>query len=323
MQRTAYMTGKLLLSGILILTFLLACSPQTGNSEAPAANPAKPSVNPQVSIPLTDAVTNMTYSGIYDEAVTLTDGRWEGEPFVANGASRPAVGIIDDFMLSGDLDGDGTDEIVVFLWENSGGSATNIYLAVAGSGDGQKRNLATALVGDRVQLRSGDINDGGQIELEVVQQGPGDAACCPSQLAHRYWRLEAEGLTESQADVTGTLSIQKLAGGEWVLINLDINKPLPAGPPISLVFNGGRISGSSRCNRYFASVSDGNMPGDMTVSRLGSTRMACPQADMEVENSYLGALGSVTKFGFFYGKLAFSWQHDGNVQTMLFSSEFR
>ena len=113
MQCNALMTGKLLLLGIVTLSVLLACSPQTSNSVAPA-NPAKSSVGTQVLIPLTDAVANMTYSGIYDDDVTLTDGRWEGEPFVADGASRPAVGIIDDFMLIGDLDGDGTDEVVVF-----------------------------------------------------------------------------------------------------------------------------------------------------------------------------------------------------------------
>ena len=319
MQCNALMTGKLLLLGIVTLSALLACSPQTSNSVAPA-NPAKSSVGAQVLIPLTDAVTNMTYSGIYDDDVTLTEGRWEGEPFVADGASRPSVGIIDDFMLTGDLDGDGTDEVVVFLWESSGGSGTYIYIAVAGSRDGQNLNLATAPVGDRVQLRSGDINDG-QIELGVVQQGPGDAACCPSQLARRYWRLEeAAGLTESQANITGKLSIEKLAGAEWVLANLDINKPLPAGPRVTLVFTGGRISGSSSCNRYFASVSEGDIPGDLTVSRVGSTRMACPPADMELEDSYLSALGNVTKFGFYLGKLALSWQQDGHVQTMLFSS---
>ena len=123
MQCNVLMTGKLLLSGIVTLFVLLACSPQTSNSVAPA-NPAKSSVGTQVLIPLTDAVANMTYSGIYDDDVTLTEGRWEGEPFVADGASRPSVGIIDDFMLTGDLDGDGTDEVVVFLWESSGGSGT-------------------------------------------------------------------------------------------------------------------------------------------------------------------------------------------------------
>ena len=318
MQCNVLMTGKLLLSGIVTLFVLLACSPQTSNSVAPA-NPAKSSVGTQVLIPLTDAVANMTYSGIYDDDVTLTDGRWEGEPVVAGGASRPAVGLIDDFMLTGDLDGDGTDEVVVFLWESSGGSGTYIHIAVAGLRDGQNLNLATAPVGDRVQLRSGDISDG-QIELDVVQQGPGDAACCPSQLARRYWRLETAGLTESQADIAGKLSIEKLAGDEWVLANLERNEPLPAGPRVTLVFTGGRISGSSSCNRYFASVSEGDMPGDLTVTRVGSTRMACPPADMELENSYLSALESVTKYGFYLGKLALSWQQDGHVRTMLFSS---
>jgi heat shock protein HslJ len=315
MYSNVLMTGKLLLSGIFTLSVLLACSPQTSNSVAPE----KPAESP-APIPLTDAVTNMTYSGIYDEDVTLADGRWEGETFVADGASRPAVGIIDDFMLTGDLDGDGTDEVIVFLWESSGGSGTYIYIAVAGSRDGQNINLATARVGDRVQLRSGEIKNG-QIELDVVQQGPGDAACCPSQLTRRYWRLEAGGLTESQADITGKLSIEKLVGAEWVLANLDINKPLPTGPRVTLIFNGGRISGSSGCNRYFASVSEGDIPGDLMVTRVGSTRMACPAADMELENSYLSALESVTKFGFYLGKLALSWQQDGHVQTMLFSSE--
>ena len=312
------MTNKLLLPGILTLTALLACSPQAGNTVASEKSVLASTV-PQVPVLLSDAVTDMTYSGIHDDDVTLTDGHWEGEPFVADGASRPAVGIIDDFMLVGDLDGDGTDEVVVFLWKSSGGSGTYIYLAVAGSRDGQQLNLATAPVGDRVQLRSGHINNG-QIELDIVQQGPGDAACCPSQLARRYWRLDTAGLIESQADISGTLSIGELAGSEWVLVNLDLNKPLPASPRVTLDFTGGRISGSIGCNRYFASVSDGDMPGDLTLSRLGSTRMTCPPADMEVENSYLGALESVTTFGFFYGRLAFSWQHEGNVQTMLFLS---
>ena len=312
------MTGKLLLAGIFTLSVLLACSPQTSNSVAPANTANSPAAS-RVSIPLTAAVANMAYSGIHDDDVTLTDGYWEGEPVVAGGASRPSVGLIDDFMLTGDLDGDGTDEVVVLLWESSGGSGTYIHIAVAGARDGQNLILATAPVGDRVQLRSGAIKDG-QVALDVVQQGPGDAACCPSQLARRYWRLGTEGLTENQADITGKLSIEKLAGDEWVLRNLDRNKPLPAGPRVTLVFAGGRISGGSGCNRYFASVSDGDMPGDLTVSRVGSTRMTCPPAEIELESSYLSALGSVMKYGFLKGKLALSWQQDGNRRTMLFSS---
>lgn len=302
------MTGKLLPCCILTLAFLQACSPQSSDT----------TVGLQQSMVLVDAVMNMAYSGIHDDEVTLTDGRWEGEPFSPAGASRPTVGIIQDFMLEGDLDGDGTDELVVFLWESSGGSGTYVHVAVAGARDGKNLNIATARVGDRVQLRSGHINNE-TIHLEVVQQGPGDSACCPSQLAHRQWRLDADGLTELQAEITGVLSISELSGQEWELFKLDLSMPLQAGPRVTLVVNGGHISGNSSCNRYFASVSDGDTPGDLSVSRLGSTRMDCSPADMEVEKSYLSALGGAVKFGFFYGKLAFSWLHEGNVQTMLFS----
>jgi len=314
------MTYKLLLPCIFALTTLLACSPHPGSTGTNTTGTGEPSAAPQASIPLSEAVANLTYSGIYDEAVTLADGRWEGEPFVADSASRPAVGIIEDFMLNGDLDGDGSDELIVFLWESSGGSGTRIYIAVAGLRDGKNLNLGTTLVGDRVQLRSGAINDG-QIVLNVVQQGPGDAACCPSQMARRFWSLGTDGLKEGQAEITGTLSIQEIAGAEWLLTHLERDKPLAAGPRVTLFVDGSRLSGNSACNRYFASVSEGAMPGDLAVSRIGSTRMACPQADMEVENSYLSALGSVTKFGFYLGKLALSWQQDGHVQTMLFASE--
>jgi heat shock protein HslJ len=53
-----------------------------------------------------------------------------------------------------------------------------------------------------------------------------------------------------------------------------------------------------RLHRYFADVTGGEMPGDIAVSSIGSTRMACPSALMNFENSYLSALGNVTKYGF-------------------------
>jgi len=308
---------RLLLPGILIITTLMACSSPISEADRAAARRAHASAPKQESVPLTAAVANLSYSGIYDEVVTLTDGRWEGAPFVEGGASRPAVGLVDNFILSGDLDGDGNDEVVAILWENSGGSGTNIYIAVAGNREGYNANLGTALVGDRVQLRSGRIHNA-RVELDIVQQGPEDAACCPSQLARRSWKLGARGLQEGQAEITGTLSISELAGKEWVLTNLQMGKALRAGLGATLTFEGNQLSGNSSCNNYFASVQPGEMPGDITVSGTGSTRMACPPALMSFENRYLSALENVTKYGFLNGRLALTWQLDGAVNTMLF-----
>ena len=308
---------RLLLPGMLIITTLMACSSPISEADRAAARRAHASAPKQESVPLTAAVANLSYSGIYDEAVTLADGRWEGAPFVEGGASHPAVGLVDKFILSGDLDGDGIDEVVAILWESSGGSGTNIYIAAVGNREGYNINLGTALVGDRVQLRSGRIHNA-RVELDIVQQGPKDAACCPSQLARRSWKLGARGLQEGQAEITGTLSISELAGKKWVLTNLQMGKALRAGLGATLTFEGNQLSGNSSCNNYFASVQPGEMPGDITVSGTGSTRMACPPALMSFENSYLSALGNVTKYGFLNGRLALTWQQDGAVNTMLF-----
>ncbi len=42
---------------------------------------------------------NATYSGIYDEPVTLADGVYEGEPFEEGGASRPVVTYFDNTLV--------------------------------------------------------------------------------------------------------------------------------------------------------------------------------------------------------------------------------
>ena len=213
-------------------------------------------VTPADAAPTPEQLGNMAYKGIFEHAITLKNGHWVGEPFVAGGSSRPAVGLIDDFILTGDLNADGNDEAVVLLWENTGGSATYKYIAVTGLRDDKPYTLDTALIGERVQVRAGRIV-GNRIELDVVQQGPRDAACCPSQKATRYWTLGATGLHVNPSRITGTLSLADLAGTEWVLNRLDVNEPLAPQPEITLVFDGDRISGKSACNRYFAGVKEG------------------------------------------------------------------
>jgi heat shock protein HslJ len=274
---------------------------------------------PPGAAPTLEQLANMTYKGIYEHAITLTNGRWEGKPFVAGGASRPAVGLVDGFILTGDLNADGNKEAVVLLWESTGGSGNYRYIAVAGLRDDKPFNIGTALIGERVQVRAGRII-GNRIELDVVQQGPGDPACCLSQKARRYWSLDASGLHVKAPQIAGTLSLADLAGPEWVLSRLDANEPLAAQPEITLVFDGDRISGTSGCNRYFASVKEtGELPGDLQVSEIGGTRMACPKAVMSLENRYLKALQSTTRYSFMAGKLALTWRKNGKSGTLLFT----
>lgn len=76
-----------------------------------------PSAVSAASCRLNDPVVlrNIEYRGIYDNAVTLRDGVYEGEPFVPGGASRPRVELLDMLPVLHDLDGDGIDDAAVLL----------------------------------------------------------------------------------------------------------------------------------------------------------------------------------------------------------------
>jgi heat shock protein HslJ len=275
----------------------------------------------QLEAPTLDELGNASYAGIYDRPVQLADGRYEGEPFVEGGASRPSAGLAPEFRLTGDLDGDGAEEAVVLLWASSGGSGTFNYVAVAGRREDDVVNLGTAPLGDRVQVRAARVVDG-TVELDVVQAGPDDAACCPSQTATRTWALggEGDGLTEVSTAVTGDLSLATLEDVEWVLTTFDRAEPAPDEPEVTLVFSDGRIGGRSGCNRYFAGVIDGDLPGGLSVGQLGATKMACPDEVMRLEERYLRTLAGATKFGFVAGRLIVTCRVDDAIHSMTFVS---
>lgn len=267
--------------------------------------------------PSWDELAGARYGGIEGEAVTLRDGVFEGKPFVPGGASRPRVVLAPGFRLVGDLDGDGSAEAVVLLSESSGGSGSNVYLAVVARRTDALVNTGTARLGDRVQVVSGAI-DGGRIELSVVQAGPDDAACCPSQKATRVFATGPSGLAEVETHTTGVLSLADLDGAVWVLSHFDSDEPAPAEPEVTLQLVGDQLVGAAGCNRYFTHPRVGQAPGDVTIGPVGSTRMMCPEESMHVEQRYLAALSRVTKFGFRAGQLALTWSDAGGVHALLF-----
>jgi len=262
-------------------------------------------------------LANATYSGVMSEAVTLADGRWEGEPFVEDGASRPTVGLVEHFVLTGDLDGDRADEAVTLLWESSGGSGTRLFLAAVGVRDEIVTNLGTSLIGDRVQVRSGAVEDG-RITLDVVRAGPEDAACCPTEKALVTWALSDDGLMPVDDEITGTLSIADLEGSEWTLLELGWGQSPPEDVEISLAFERDRVSGNGGCNGYFAGVTAAG-PGQLGFNGMGATRMACPEPTMDLERRYLNALAEASGYTFLAGRLVLSCDTEEGPQALVFT----
>jgi hypothetical protein len=143
--------------------------------------------------PLTEeGLKNAEYHGIYDGPVDLTEGKYEGEPFVEGGASRPVVVFIEPYAF-GDLDGDGVDDAAVLLVETSGGSGSFVYLAAVLNKNGKAVNEATTLLGDRAQVGELAIEDG-QIHVKLLTHGPEDPMCCPSQESSETYTLEGNEL---------------------------------------------------------------------------------------------------------------------------------
>jgi heat shock protein HslJ len=268
--------------------------------------------------PTSDEAREAEYSGIYDSPVRLAGGVYEGEPFAGESAARPTLRLLGDLRVKGDLDGDGIDESAVLLAENSGGSGTFIYVAVLERRGGTVRNTGTALLGDRVQVRSLSITDGA-IRMEVIQHGSGDALCCPTGKALRRWILEEESLMELPPVVTGTVSMDDIGGVEWILESFGPDEPYPGDPPVTITFETGRISGSGGCNRYSADVTE-IAPGVIKPGMVGSTKMACGDEAMKVEERFLEAVSGAAGYSFLAGKLALTCRVEDRIVTLLFKA---
>ncbi len=317
-QSTRCVPSTLVLA--LMAAVSLGCSsPDTDNDlpeESPVLN-SEHTTSPDA--PSLKELASASYDGVAEETVTLVDGEWEGEPFMEGAASRPIVGLVDDFYLAADLNGDGNQEAVALLWTSSGGSGTFDYLAVVGREGDSLVNLGTSELGDRVKIRAYRFENN-QVVLEVIQAGPDDAGCCPGQKMRRSWTLSQDGLAEVSTENLGRISVSDLEGVEWVLKKFTWDEAAPPEPEITLVFQSGGISGSSGCNRYNSEVSEGDMPGDLSVGLIASTRMACNDDINAFETRYLQALESVNQYSFIAGNLVLNWSREDVWNTMIFAS---
>ncbi|GAB4163471.1 MAG: hypothetical protein Fur0021_38610 [Candidatus Promineifilaceae bacterium] len=88
-----------------------------------------------------------------------------------------------------------------------------------------------------------------------------------------------------------------LEGTEWQLttfVSGEAASSLLADTQITAVFMQGQVSGMAGCNRYFGSYEiDGET---LTISPLGSTRMACAEEIMAQESSFLAAMQTAKTF---------------------------
>ena len=277
-----------------------------------------------VSAPSLQELGMASYHGIYDQPVTLSDGVYEGRPYVDGGAARPRLTLIESLYLVGNLagnpGGNGREDAAVLLAEQASGSGTRIYLAVVGrDAASMPINLGTALLGDRVQIISGRIQDLG-VDLRLVRAGPKDAACCPGELVDTRWHLIDGALLQQKDAVLGRLSTAEWSGQTWRLEEFGHERTMAGSPAITLRLEGQRVSGHGGCNNYFGGIEEGKEPGEIEVGMLAGTRMACEPQIMDLESAYMQALQQANRFSFLAGRLALgSVDADGAVTNLIFA----
>lgn len=187
---------------LLLGIFLIGCRPASPTPTATSviSTPTKPRATPTNASAdsAKDAalLRNAKYQlGTPDtlEVVQLKDGKFQRG--AAGNADYASVQLT-DLVASGDLDGDGRNEIAALFAENYGGSGVFVYLAVFANANGILTFVASTLVDDRPQLNSLSIKNS-EILLDTVIHGIDDPMCCPALHVTRNYRL-----VDGQLDLT-------------------------------------------------------------------------------------------------------------------------
>lgn len=269
--------------------------------------------------PTLGALANATYPGLFDDPVTLRHGRWTGAPYVDGAASRPGVTLLPGLRIAGDLDADGAPEAVVMLVVSTGGTGTFKHIAVASKTVNDDVTVrAVASLGDRVRVRYARI-ESGELLIDTIEVGEGDAACCPGTKRLRRWRLVDDTLREATLTETGRLGPGDLGGGiTWHLTHFDHDTRVRSVVSPTLVYEDGRIVGFAGCNRYFGPVTAGRAPGELTIGPLGTTRKTCAPQPMDVESEFLRLLAGTENFTFLGGRLALGYRDGERAGQLLF-----
>lgn len=277
---------------------------------------------PQPAAPVTTAISaaqvaSATIAGVFAAPFMFDEGAYEGAPFVPGSAASPMAVLMTPLVALGELDAYPGADAAALIASNEGGSGERISLAIVGVSEGKAVSVATALVGDRTKIRDLRIS-GRDIVLDGIEIGPGEAACCGTQLVTKVFRLEGTALTLLSSQVTGTKSLETtVAGHTWTAVALD-GAPIETGVTApTLVLADGRISGTSGCNQYTGPLTE-TKPGTITVGSTAVTRRACVDDAADVETRFLKTLAKATTYTFLAGRLVLSGLDGDQMHTITF-----
>ena len=151
-----------------------------------------------------EALANATYQSQYTESgeATLVDGEYREQ--AAPGSATETVVKLTEHITVVELE-DGQPAAAVILVTDPGGSGTFYDLHVLIAGDGEPTDIATAFLGDRVQINSLSVNENGVIAVDMITHGPDDPMCCPTLHVLQTYVVQRGELVEGSRTELGTV----------------------------------------------------------------------------------------------------------------------
>jgi hypothetical protein len=152
---------------------------------------------------LVEVLANTTYKSEWTQSgtATLVDGEYR-EP-AAPGSATETVVKLTDHVAYGQLNGQPAAAAV--LVTDPGGSGTFYDLALVVNQNGQPVNVATTGLGDRVIIHAVSIIDN-EIVVDMVQAGPDDPMCCPTQWVVNRYVLQNDQLEQTSSEQIETIT---------------------------------------------------------------------------------------------------------------------
>jgi hypothetical protein len=147
------------------------------------------------------------------KSVVLKEGQTEDQ--AAPGSATIATTRILDATITGDLNGDGRDDVLVLLLQNAGGSGSFYYVAAALRAHDGYRGTNAILIGDRIAPQAMEIHDG-TIVVSYRERYPWESfAASPSVSRSRYFVVENDELKEKPFAVLDEELARKLVIRTW------------------------------------------------------------------------------------------------------------
>jgi hypothetical protein len=169
---------------ISIVLLLTAAVSATAHAQAPNAAPG---LEPA-------ALANATYRTSAAGTVQLTNGTHSAPIPGSNATVRVTL---NEHVAHGQWQG--IPAAAVVLAANTGGSGTFYDLALVLAVNDRAVQVAATELGDRIVVNAVRFEDDGRLIVDMVQQGPNDALCCPTQHVVNAYAMQLERLVSEPA----------------------------------------------------------------------------------------------------------------------------